>query len=99
MAEVHATSAAVADVEHPRQFRVYRCFVVEVRLLPADGLALRRLEVAFPRRVGRRRLWRRISRILRGHLPNVGAAWPVTALARLLALLEPPSAALAASRA
>src|ERR1700690_703101 len=47
VAQVEAAAAAVADFEYPLEFLIERGRVVELRILPAEGVARRRLQTAF----------------------------------------------------
>jgi hypothetical protein len=53
LAEADAATAAMADVVDPFQFLEQGFFVVKLRVLPIQGMASRRFEVAFARGGGR----------------------------------------------
>src|SRR4029079_14207375 len=81
LAQAHATTATVADVEHPLHLLLDRRLVVELRALPVERMARGRQQVAFAG--GHRRVRqdsvapsvtpsRRSARVLEVMVPNGG---------------------------
>jgi hypothetical protein len=48
VAQIEAAPAAMADVEYPAQLGIQLRLVIEIRILPVDGMADRGFETAFP---------------------------------------------------
>src|SRR5260370_42508799 len=46
IAQIEAAAAAMADIEYPFEFLLQRTGVVELRILPAKGMARGRLQIA-----------------------------------------------------
>ncbi len=46
--QIKAAAAAMADVKHPAQFRIQLFLVIEIRIIPSDWMAHRRVQTAFP---------------------------------------------------